>query len=440
MNAQWYELVTPTINFDIKSSSFIDLEINLDGEPYLLYDCEVPNGNDIDYKLFVQKYDEINDGWSLVGSNNVNELNAFQNNMAIDSEGTVYVAFLKVGAGISTCTVKEFDGTEWVTIGEWDVGVLTEVTMYCNNQDDLYVSHSDSDYPGQVVKRYLGTVNNWEILGDAPFLTESQCLGPAITTDNDGNILVSYGTPGGLSVKKFNGSTWEYVGSGTIGDEPLYPTSITTGSDDVIYTTTTDFWSSASTVHRYQNNAWQNQLICYGGGYMPFAKYNNEVYMGHYVADNGLRPRVKKVDNSGNWINLPEQPGEYFTSPSIPTTYFDIETDNHGNLYMALLKGDNFNHHVSVIKLDIVTGIKAPQKEVFTIYPNPTTGIIKLTGPDSYWDENLFGIEITDITGITICTWRHVPSQIDLSGLKKGIYFVRVNTSENSYIEKLIIR
>ena len=76
LNAQWMELVTPTINYEIKSYSFLDLEINLEGEPYLLYDCKVPNGNGSDFKLFVQKYDAANQEWNVVGGSFVNELNA----------------------------------------------------------------------------------------------------------------------------------------------------------------------------------------------------------------------------------------------------------------------------------------------------------------------------------------------------------------------------
>ena len=433
LNAQWMELVTPTINYEIKSYSFLDLEINLEGEPYLLYDCKVPNGNGSDFKLFVQKYDAANEEWSIVGGGFVNELNAFKNYMAIDSESNVYVAFLKVGAGVSTCTVKKFDGTDWITIGEWDVGVLTEVAMYCDNQDDVYISHSDITYPGQVVKRYLGTGSNWETLGDAPYLSNIQCLTTSITTDNDGNVLVSYGTPGGLSVKKINGSTWEYVGSSTIGDEPLYPTSIVVGSDDVIYATTTDYWSSASNVHSYQNNAWQNQLICYGGGYMPFTKYNDDVYMGHYISDNGLRSRVKKVDNSGIWVDLPEQPGIYFTSPSIPTTFLDIEADNNGNLYMVLLKGDNFNHHVSVIKLDITTGITKHQNEPFAVYPNPSNGDFNIK---VHPEEKILNVKITNINGKTVYTG----ADQGTCHLEKGIYFITIKTNKGIYTEKLIIK
>jgi len=447
LNAQWMELVTPTINYEIKSSSFIDLEISLEGEPYLLYDCEVPSdeGKDTNWKLFVQKYDPGNEEWSMVGDDYVNELSATENHIAIDSDGNVYVAYLKLGVygEGSWCTVNKFDGTDWVQIGDWNAGiVMSDVTMYCDNQDNVYVSYFDSDtYSGPVVKRYLGTGSEWETLGNEPFLTTGQCLTPALTTDNEGNVLVSFGDGvfGGLllSVKKFNGTNWEYIGSPGFWDEPNYPTSIIVGKNDVVHTTTTDFWSLASTVLSYQNYAWQDQFICYDAGNMPFTKYNNDVYMGHCVSDNGYRIRVKKVDNSGNWIDLPEQPGQYFITPSWPRTFFDLEADNYGNLYLAMLKGDHWNHHISVLKLDITTGLSEAQKGSYSIYPNPTSGVINLKIQP---DEQIISVLVTDISGKVVFQPDDINSTIDLSGLRKGIYFVSISTSKNNYIEKLILR
>jgi len=445
LKAQWMELVTPTISFEIKNNSFLDLEINLDGEPYLMYDAEVPsdNGKDSDWKIFVQKYDPANETWSMVGDSYINELNASDNHMAIDSDGNIYVAYLKLGVYSEGywCTVNKFDGTDWVQIGDWEAGiVMSDVTMYCDNQDDVYVSYFDGTYSGPVVKRYLGTGNDWETLGDEPFLSTGQCLGPELTTDNDGNVLVSFGDGGFggllLSVKKFNGTSWEYIGSPGFWDEPNYPTSIIVGEDDVVHTTTTDFWMLTSTVLNYQNSSWNSQYIGNDAGYMPFAKYHNDVYMGYGISDNGFRPRVKKVDVSGNWTDIPDQPGEYFTMPhSSPTTYFDIEADNYGNLYLAMMKGDQWNSHLAVIKLDITTGISEIQKENSIIYPNPTNGIVNLTG-----NESLLGFKITDFTGKTVYSTENVPSQIDISYLKNGVYFVIITTSENTYIEKVIIR
>ena len=84
-------------------------------------------------------------------------------------------------------------------------------------------------------------------------------------------------------------------------------------------------------------------------------------------------------------------------------------------------------------------GIKVPQKDGFAIYPNPTSGVLNLTG-----FQNLLGFEITDITGKTICTMGHVPLnvplQINLSNHPKGIYFITIKTNNGIYTEKLIIK
>ena len=92
------------------------------------------------------------------------------------------------------------------------------------------------------------------------------------------------------------------------------------------------------------------------------------------------------------------------------------------------------------------TSINNISENNFNIYPNPSNGIINLTGFHSARAGLLgfVGIEITDITGKTICNTRgHVPLaaplQIDLSGLRKGVYFINIFTSKNNYTEKLII-
>ncbi|RLD45738.1 MAG: hypothetical protein DRJ05_00215 [Bacteroidetes bacterium] len=443
LNAQWYELVTPTINYEIKSNSFIDLEINLDGDPYLLYNSVVPDeGN----KLFVQKYDIENEEWSLLGGDYVNELNASDNHLAIDSKGVVYVAFLKLGVYKrgSWCTVMKFDGTDWVQIGDWNAGIImSDVTMYCDNQDDVYVSYYDVDtYSRPIVKRYLGTESEWETVGNSTFVEAGQCLGPALTTDNDGNVLVSFGGDnfgGGLplNVVRFSGAEWEYVGGNGIWDEPNYPTTVIVGKNNVIHTTTTDFWSLTSTVLNYQNDAWQNQFVGIDSWYMPFAKYNDDVYMGYIDRNINERVKVKKVDHSGNWSDITDQPGPYYTTPVIPRTYFDLEVDSEGNLYIAMLKGDQWNNHVSVLKLDVITGIAEPQDKTITIYPNPTSGIIHINKSPG---EQIQNVLIVDVSGKLVFQQNSPPQTLDLSDLKKGIYFIRINTSKNNYIEKLLIR
>ena len=439
INAQWTEMVTPTINYDIKNYSFVDLEISLEGEPYLLYDAIVPSeGN----KLFVQKYDAENEEWEVLGNSYLNGRNATENHLAIDSDGHVYVAYMKYG-GVIRCIVEKFDGTGWITIGDWETGIiLSDVNMYCGNQDDVYVTYYDVEtYSRPVVKRYLGSGSDWETVGGGTFLESGQCVVPALTADNNGNVYVSFGgddLQGGLplNVVKYDGTSWEYIGGNSIWGEPNYPTSVIKGNNEVVYTTTTDYWSLNSYVLNYQNNAWQTQYIGHDSWYMPFAKYNDDVYMGYIDGNDNDRVKVMKVDVAGTWSDIAEQPGAGFTTPYNPRAFFDIAADNYGNLYLAMLQGDNFNNHVSVIKLDIATGIDETALEGFSVYPNPTEGMLKLIG----LEPTIIGLSIIDLSGKIVYVAKNPEGQIDLSDLGTGIYFITVTTLEDKYIKKIIIR
>jgi len=80
-----------------------------------------------------------------------------------------------------------------------------------------------------------------------------------------------------------------------------------------------------------------------------------------------------------------------------------------------------------------VPGIVVPGQ--ITFYPNPTSGVLYLTG--------YFGsveLKISDITGKLIFTSDYVPSQIDLSCHTKGMYFIKIITEKRIYSEKLIIK
>jgi len=87
------------------------------------------------------------------------------------------------------------------------------------------------------------------------------------------------------------------------------------------------------------------------------------------------------------------------------------------------------------------TSINNISENNFIIYPNPSNGILNFNLKES---ERPLRVEITDITGKTICTRGHVPLddplQIDLSNHPKGIYFIKIKTNGSIYTKKLIIQ
>ena len=74
-----------------------------------------------------------------------------------------------------------------------------------------------------------------------------------------------------------------------------------------------------------------------------------------------------------------------------------------------------------------------------TIYPNPATDIVHVESVDDLLEE----ISILDRTGRVITTRNHLNAsrmQLDVSGLAKGAYWIKVSCGIVSTTEKLILK
>jgi len=106
---------------------------------------------------------------------------------------------------------------------------------------------------------------------------------------------------------------------------------------------------------------------------------------------------------------------------------------------------DNNLHHSGMFQtnaISLITALKASTASFgeesnfnISIYPNPSNGIFKIEGFD---DEatvmifNAFGEEVRKFEKL-------LPGDIDLSDQPAGVYFIRINTRNNSHFEKLVI-
>ena len=126
-------------------------------------------------------------------------------------------------------------------------------------------------------------------------------------------------------------------------------------------------------------------------------------------------------------------------------TYVATDVWKEHHLSLAAYKGQTiyiaFRHHdvhdmfyLDIDDVAISTEAMAGINDVATanvaIYPNPTTGMINIDV------ENYVNSIITDIAGHTVMTTEK--STIDLSNLSNGVYFVRVNTTNGSAIQKVV--
>lgn len=79
-------------------------------------------------------------------------------------------------------------------------------------------------------------------------------------------------------------------------------------------------------------------------------------------------------------------------------------------------------------------GIPGGSVSQFNAYPNPTTGQLQITSNDSY------DIRIINAAGqVVFETTAEGDASLDLSGLVKGVYFMKATNQSGLIIEKLII-
>jgi hypothetical protein len=89
------------------------------------------------------------------------------------------------------------------------------------------------------------------------------------------------------------------------------------------------------------------------------------------------------------------------------------------------------------------TGISSVQSGSWNIYPNPSNGMFTIVVPDAA--AGVISISITDIRGSEVLSVKeknaggNYNKQMDLGGLAKGIYYIRLNTGEEVKIKKLVI-
>lgn len=135
---------------------------------------------------------------------------------------------------------------------------------------------------------------------------------------------------------------------------------------------------------------------------------------------------TKIVSANNDWVD---------TLISIPCSagigYIGIKYKNEDNWFTVSIDD------ISVT--DMTTGIPMSNKNSISVYPNPTSSILHIDCP-----QGLKSIEIINLLGVKVyseslnklCTFK----EIDLSGFKRGIYYIRMRDAKNYFTKQLIIQ
>ena len=151
---------------------------------------------------------------------------------------------------------------------------------------------------------------------------------------------------------------------------------------------------------------------------------------------------VSLLDTDGNWedsIVIDLFPYDAGTDSGVDYTSGNIDTDPKENITNAQGTSPFSNEKIGTltITLNEVLGVTQNAAQRTQVFPNPTTGILSVTGATQ-----ISTIEIYDVLGKRVLVQNAnnaTNTTLDIASLSNGVYLVKISdTNQNQIIKKII--
>ena len=352
------------------------------GQPYVAF---------IDWRASVMTFNGTN--WVYVGSEGFSEDEIDYTSLAFGTSGQPYVAYGGDDDDEASASVMKFDGTNWVYVGtaDFSVGAAGYTSLAFSPVDSMpYVAFSDEGnwfFGPESVMKFDGT--NWVNVGNADF-TGNYVVNSSLAFSPSGQPYVAFEDANDYeaSVMKFDGTNWVYVGNAGVSTGGANYTSLAFSPSGQPYVAFQDFGNSEkATVMKFDGTNW--------------------VYVG----------------TAGFSVGAAGYTSLAFSPSGVP--------------YVAYTEGAN-SGRATVMKYDSVSsGINDLQESRLSIYPNPATDkiTIETSGETIGSSLTLLNIEGQQLITSQITQQK---TQLDISSLPSGVYFVRLTNDRTVEVGKFI--
>jgi uncharacterized protein YjdB len=330
----WVPVGTP--GFSEGVSTYTSIAFSGIGTPYVAYKDGASSN-----KATVMKYN--GSSWIAVGSPGISLTSATNISIVVSSEGTPFVAYNDSSSG--KVTAMKYVDESWAVVGNSvftaqyaqlsKIAITSDGTVFAAGRADWDVS----------VSRFNGAI--WEPLSMVP--GHGSTMFSSVALDNSGNPYLAF-VGDKVIIKKYNGGEWEELGSAGISDGSVnYANfSIAISEDNIPYLAYRDDANDSKvTVKKFDGATWETvgssgfsatwvgQTTIAFDGNTPYVLFQTSTEGGGYLAN------VMKYDGS-SWIEL--------GGGSISTWYgAGFAIDQTGTLYVCFGDPENENR-LTVVK------------------------------------------------------------------------------------------
>lgn len=402
------------------------------------------NGNDAGH---IRIYELINGAWTQLGSDIEGELagDRFGISISLSANGNRVAAGSDIHAGVGHVRIYDFDGTNWIQVGgnidgENSVDFFGWSIDLSSVGNHIAIGAPFNDGNGNDaghVRVYQLNDGAWMQIGnDIDGENANDVSGWSVSLSSDGSrvaigAVLNNTVTGHTRVFELDNGDWSQVNSDmdgeNVGDWFGYSVSLSANGERIAASGTfnDDGGDDAGHVRVFDlDTPLPVELIYFRGkttesgnllNWVTTSEFNNDRFVIEY-STNGIAfyPLGEVLGNSNS---------------TTKKDYEFLHARLIGNTHYYRLKQVDFN---GSFEYSNIISISSESNKI-TLYPNPTSGIVEIIG----LNENAV-IELSDSFGQQVNSILLNDNLLNLSNLPNGVYFIRIISTGQSKIIKVL--
>lgn len=317
---------------------------------------------------YVNKY--INGNWENVGASYITAGGGSWARLALDNSGAPYVSWVDFYAG-NTMFVSKLIGELWVQIGDGNGIPVSYDHMIASNYQDLAIDNEGKIYLAYIKQGtntltvYCYNGDEWQLLGSN--ISNGTIKGLDVAIDSDQNFYVAYADgdfDNKMSIMKYDGTEWSYVGQRGFtesGSDSYFGMSLLNDSPCVVYTDIAMGYKASAKYYKLTNFL-----------YPPY-NVKAEVLDKENVTISWLAP----INVTPNKYNVYRNDALIGNTAQLSYTDEDLESGVY-NYAVSAIYEEGESEKTNAVTVEITVSIDENKEVSFVMYPNPVENFVTI--------------------------------------------------------------